>query len=93
MDKTAAVLVGLGAVAGTVVGTRLLRRSPPTQLQWMFLALIVLISARLVFISPERAGNVDLTVPVAAGYIAVGLATGLASGLVCIGGGIIAVPP
>jgi uncharacterized membrane protein YfcA len=92
VDKTAAVLVGLGAVAGTVVGTRLLRRSPPTQLQWMFLALIVLISARLVFISPERASNVDLTVPVAVGYIAVGLATGIATGLICIGGGIIAVP-
>jgi uncharacterized membrane protein YfcA len=92
VDLTAAVLVTLGAVTGTVAGTRLLRRIPVPQLRWMFVVFILLVAARLLLISPDRGGQVDLTLLVAAGYIGIGIAMGLSSGLFGIGGGIIAVP-
>jgi uncharacterized membrane protein YfcA len=92
VDVTAAVFVALGAVAGTVAGTRLLRRIPVPQLRWMFVVFILLVAARLLLVSPHRGGHVQFTVLVAAGYVGIGLVMGLASGLFGIGGGIIAVP-
>jgi uncharacterized membrane protein YfcA len=92
VDVTAASLVVLGAVAGTVAGTHLLRRIPVAQLRWMFVVFILVVAARLLLVSPHRGGHVSLTLLVAAGYIGVGLVMGLASGLFGIGGGIIAVP-
>ena len=92
VDLTAAVLVALGAVAGTLIGTRLLRRIPVPKLRRMFVVFILLIAARLLLVSPSRGDHAHLTVLVAVGFIGVGLVMGLASGLFGIGGGIIAVP-
>lgn len=92
VDVTAALLVAPGAVAGAVVGSHLLRRVPVTQLQWMFVLFIVLVAVRLLVVPPHRGGHVALTALLAAGYVGVGLAMGLASGLFGIGGGIVAVP-
>jgi hypothetical protein len=92
VDVTAAVFVAIGAIAGTVVGTHLLRRIPVPQLRWMFVVFILLVAARLLLVPPHRGDHVSLTVLVAAGYIGIGLVMGLASGLFGIGGGIIAVP-
>jgi uncharacterized membrane protein YfcA len=58
----------------------------------MFVAFILLVTARLLLVQPHRGTDVDLTALVAVGYVAVGVVMGLASGLFGIGGGIIAVP-
>jgi uncharacterized membrane protein YfcA len=92
VDVTAASFLVLGAIAGTVVGTHLMRRISVSQLRWMFVAFILLVAARLLLVSPQRGDDVHVTVFVAAGYVGIGLVMGLASGLFGIGGGIIAVP-
>lgn len=92
VDLPAASFVILGAVAGTMFGTRLLHRIPVTHLRWMLVVFLLLVALRLLLVSPERGGGVDLTMNVAVAYVAVGLVMGLASGLFGIGGGIIAVP-
>ncbi len=92
VDVVAALLVTSGAIAGALVGARLLRRIPVVALRWMFVVFVLLVAARLLLVAPERGAHVDLTLLVAAGYVGVGLVMGLSSGLFGIGGGIIAVP-
>ena len=92
VDLTAAALVTVGAIVGTVMGARLLRRIPVPQLRWMFVAFVLLVAARLLLVAPHRGGQVHLTVLIVLGYVGIGVVMGLASGLFGIGGGIIAVP-
>jgi len=92
IDLLAGLFVAVGAVAGALIGSRLLRRIPLVWLRWMFIALILVVAARMLLVSPERGDSVDLTVWVALGYVGLGLAMGVASGLFGIGGGVIAVP-
>ena len=92
IDLAAGGLVSVGAVIGALIGTRLLRRIPLTWLRWMFIALVVVVAVRMLLVAPERGASVELTVWVGLGYVALGLAMGVASGLFGIGGGVIAVP-
>jgi len=92
VDAMAAAFVSAGAVAGAVIGSRLLRRIPLAQLRWMFVVFILLVAGRLLLVTPHRGDHVDLTLLVVVGYVGIGLVMGLASGLFGIGGGIIAVP-
>ena len=92
IDLLAGLFVAVGAVAGALIGTRLLRRIPIVWLRWMFIALIVVVAARMLLVAPERGESVELTVWVGVGYVALGLLMGVASGLFGIGGGVIAVP-
>lgn len=92
VDVTAALFVTVGAVVGAVIGSRLLRAIPVARLRWMFVVFILLVAARLLLVSPERGGHIQLTVLIAVGYVGLGLVMGVASGLFGIGGGIIAVP-
>ncbi|CAN5655784.1 hypothetical protein BH10ACT10_BH10ACT10_01180 [soil metagenome] len=92
VDVVAALFVAPGAMAGAVLGSRLLRRIPVARLQWMFVMFLVLVAARLLLVSPHRGEQVHLSSLVAVGYVVLGLVMGIASGLFGIGGGIIAVP-
>lgn len=92
VDLVAAALVSAGAVIGAIVGSALLKRIPLTWLRWMFIAFILLVAARLFFITPQRGHAVEFTPAIGAGYIVLGLAMGVLSALFGIGGGIIAVP-
>jgi uncharacterized membrane protein YfcA len=92
IDLLAGLFVAVGAVAGALIGTRLLRRIPIVWLRWMSIALVLLVALRMLVVAPERGDSVDLTVWVALGYVGLGLAMGVASGLFGIGGGVIAVP-
>jgi uncharacterized membrane protein YfcA len=91
-DPFAALFVAAGAVGGAIIGTYLLRRIPLPWLRWMFIALIVVVGVRMFVIAPERGDLVEMSVPLAFGYLAVGVVMGIASGLFGIGGGVIAVP-
>lgn len=92
IDFAAGGFVAIGAIAGAVVGARLLRRIPITWLRWMFIVFVVAVAVRMLLVAPERGESVELTVGVALGYVALGLVMGVASGLFGIGGGVIAVP-
>lgn len=91
-DLAAGGFIIIGAVAGAIIGTRLLRRIPLVWLRWMFIALLVGVATRLLLVAPIRSESIDLTWYIAIGYIVLGLFMGVASGLFGIGGGVIAVP-
>ncbi|MDN4598953.1 sulfite exporter TauE/SafE family protein [Leifsonia virtsii] len=92
VDLLAAVLVSVGAVVGALAGSALLKRIPLTWLRWMFIVFILLVAARLFFITPQRGHDVAFTPAVGVGYVVLGLLMGVLSALFGIGGGIIAVP-
>ena len=92
VDVIAAALISIGAIGGAVVGSRLLRRLPLQWLRWLFIAFILLIAAHLLITVPNAERAVALSPLVALGYVALGVLTGVASGLFGIGGAIITVP-
>jgi uncharacterized membrane protein YfcA len=92
IDLVAGLIIAAGAVVGAVIGSKLLRRIPLAWLRWMFIALLIVIAARMAIVAPERGDALDLDWIVVLGYLALGLVMGIASGLFGIGGGVIAVP-
>jgi len=92
VDLIAALIVAAGAVIGAPIGSALLRRLPVIWLQWMFIALLLIVAVRMLLVTPERGEHLDLTWLVGAGLLALGLVMGVASGVFGIGGGVIAVP-
>lgn len=91
-DLVAAMLIAAGGVAGTLVGTRLLRAVPLGWLRWGFIALLLLIAARMFVAFPLRGEQIDLGPATITGLVAIGIAIGIASGLFGIGGGVLIVP-
>jgi uncharacterized membrane protein YfcA len=92
VDVLAAVFVAIGAVVGSLIGSRLLKRISLTVLRWLFIALLVVVAARMILVEPVRGDAPAFSVGLALGYVALGLFMGVASGLLGIGGGAIAVP-
>jgi len=92
VDLVAAGIVSVGAVVGALFGSVLLKRIPLTWLRWLFIAFILVVAARLFFITPQRGEPADLNPLLALQYVILGLAMGILSALFGIGGGIIAVP-
>lgn len=92
VDVAAGIVITIGAISGAVIGSALLRRISVAALTWMFITFIMGVAVRLLFVTPQRGHFLTISPRVAMGYIALGLAMGVASGLFGIGGGIIAVP-
>jgi len=92
VDVLAAAVIAAGAIVGSLIGTRLLKRLPLAWLRWGFIALLVLVAIRMLFVEPVRGDALAFSPALAVGYIALGLVMGIASGLFGIGGGVIAVP-
>lgn len=92
IDVAAGAIISVGAVCGALIGSMLLRRLSLAWLSWMFIALLLLVAARLLLVVPERGEPLELSIGVALAYVALGLVMGVASGLFGIGGGVIAVP-
>jgi uncharacterized protein len=92
VDWAAAALLLAGAIAGTLAGTRFLRRAPERGLRIIF-ALFLLASAALLpfeATSTKPLGELDLVA--GAALVAVGLLAGGLAGLLGVGGGIVMVP-
>lgn len=92
VDLRVAALLMAGTVAGAMWGARLLDWLPERILRWAFIAFIAFVAARMFFEVPDRAAGIDLTVPLALTLVGVGLATGILSGLLGVGGGVFLVP-
>lgn len=92
VNVIAAGLISAGAMVGAVIGTRALRRLPVDWLRWAFIAFILLVAAYLVVGAGGSPRPVILSLPIALGYLALGVLTGVAAGLFGIGGAIISVP-
>ena len=87
-----ALVAALGGMAGSAVGSWLLRRIRLALLRWLFLALLVGVAIRLLTAVPTRGDAADLTLAGALAVLAIGSLTGVAAGLFGIGGGVILVP-
>lgn len=93
VDLLAALLVAVGGIAGSWVGSWLLRHLSLGWLRWLFIALLVAVAVRLLLVVPDRGdGALDYGVGPTIGLIGLGVVIGIASGLFGIGGGVIMVP-
>lgn len=94
VDVQRGLWICLGAVVGTLIGTRLLRRTSDRWLQLGFAMLLVATGLRMLWDSGDGpgAGAVPVTPWSAAALVALGLLTGVLSGLFGVGGGIVIVP-
>lgn len=92
LDVVAGLLVAVGGIGGSLIGTRLLRSLPLGWLRWLFIALLVLVAVRLFFELPSRESDLVYSPAAVIGLVLVGVVMGIASGLFGIGGGIILVP-
>lgn len=88
----AALLLAAGAMVGSQIGTWLLAKISPVGLQLGF-ASFMIFSAGMLFVAvPSREATLQIGWGIAAALILVGLATGILSGLLGVGGGLIVVP-
>lgn len=90
-----AAIVSVGGVLGAVIGGSLLRRLSENQVRFVFAALIVIVAIRMLWPSAEIGNNSDvvtITPLVLGGYLLTGLAMGVLSALLGVGGGVILVP-
>jgi len=87
-----ALLLALGAVFGAQIGTWLLPRLSLTVLRWAFVGFLVAVIVSLFLVIPSRDAELVLTWWSGAALVVVGVGTGILSGLIGVGGGIIVVP-
>ncbi|MEV1131775.1 sulfite exporter TauE/SafE family protein [Agromyces sp. NPDC049794] len=93
IDLLAALFVAIGGIAGSWMGSWLLRRLSLGWLRWLFIALLVAVAVRLLLVTPARVdGRIEYDVVSVVSLLALGVAIGVAAGLFGIGGGIIMVP-
>ena len=92
VDWVAALLISIGAVVGAQIGTLLLHRLSEPLLRWIFVGFLVVVMVSLFFVIPSRDAVIHLTFGSGAALILAGFVTGVLSGLIGVGGGIIVVP-
>jgi uncharacterized membrane protein YfcA len=92
VDWAAAALLTVGAVAGALIGTRLLHVVPVRALAFGFAALLVVTAVELFLEAGHGDGRGDLTVAMVIGLLALGLFSGVLAGLLGVGGGVVMVP-
>ena len=88
----AAVLLAAGAVAGAQIGTWLLPRVPVRALQLGFAVFMIVVVVALFLVVPSRGAEFVVDFSTGAVLVLLGLVTGVLSGLLGVGGGVIVVP-
>lgn len=92
VDWVAALCLAIGIVAGAQIGTYLLARLPVSAIQWAFMVFLVVIIVSLWLVVPQREDQIGLTVISACLLVLTGFVTGVLSGVLGVGGGVIVVP-
>lgn len=86
------LLIFAGSSVGVTVGTSLLNHLPIRSLRIGFALLLLVTAVRFLAAAPDADGHSDTSVALAVAYVACGLATGLLSGTMGVGGGVIMIP-
>jgi hypothetical protein len=92
VDWLAAILLAAGAIVGTQIGTWLLPRISQTVLRWIFVGFVAVVIVSLFIVIPSRDAQLEITVLSGIALVVVGLFTGVLSGLIGVGGGVVVVP-
>ena len=92
VDWLVAGILAVAAVGGAQIGTALLGRLSRQAVRWGFILFLVVVIASLFFVVPSRNAEIDLTPATIVGLLALGLVTGVLSGLLGVGGGVVVVP-
>lgn len=92
VDWVAALCLAIGIVAGAQLGTYLLARLPVSALQWAFMGFLVVVIITLWLVVPQREDEIGINVLTASMLILTGFVTGVLSGVLGVGGGVIVVP-
>lgn len=87
-----ALLLAAGAVVGAQIGTWLLPKVSQNALRWGFIGFLVIVIVTLFLVIPSRDAELELTWISGAALVVVGVLTGVVSGLIGVGGGIVVVP-
>jgi uncharacterized membrane protein YfcA len=92
IDLAAALLIAVGGIGGSLIGTKLLRRLPLGWLRWLFVAFLVLVAIRMFVEVPARGADLVLTPWTMVALVVLGVVMGIAAGMFGVGGGVLAVP-
>lgn len=88
----AALLLAIGAVGGAQIGSWLLSRLPVNALKWAFIVFLLFVVVMLFVVVPSRDTVLTITWPMGVALLGLGIITGILSGLLGVGGGIVVVP-
>ncbi len=92
IDWIAGLLLAVGIVAGAQLGTFLLARISKDVLFWLFVTFLAVVVVSLWLVVPERGASIPMNVWLGAALVLTGFITGVLSGVMGVGGGIIVVP-
>jgi uncharacterized membrane protein YfcA len=92
VDWAAGLALAGGVVVGAQVGSWLLARLSRRWLFWSFLTFLVFSGVSLWLDVPQRGGSIDLSSWSVVALVATGTLTGVLSGVLGVGGGIVVVP-
>lgn len=92
VDWIAAFALAAGMVIGAQIGAYLLSRIPTMLLRWLFMVFLLVIVVSLWLVVPQRDDVIGMTPFIAALLALTGLITGVLSGLLGVGGGVVVVP-
>ncbi|MGO2092689.1 MAG: sulfite exporter TauE/SafE family protein [Microbacterium gubbeenense] len=92
VDWIAGLLLAAGGIAGAQIGAHLLHVIRETVVRWIFVGFIAVMIVTLFLVVPERGAGVPLDAWLAVALVGIGVVTGILSGLIGVGGGVIVVP-
>lgn len=92
VDWLIALLLAGGAIVGSFVGSWLLSIINQGVLRWIFIAFQLTMAVQLFLLVPDRGASVPIDPLMGLLIIGIGLFTGIMSGLLGVGGGVIVVP-
>ena len=92
VDWIAGASLAVGIIIGAQVGSYLLARLRIAVLQWSFILFLAVIIVNLWLVVPQRGSEIDMSVFTALMLLLTGLVTGVLSGLLGVGGGVVVVP-
>ncbi len=92
VDWVAAILLAAGIIAGAQLGTYLLARIPVAAVQWAFMGFLAVVIVSLWFVVPSRDSEITIDFAFGALLVLTGFITGILSGILGVGGGVVVVP-
>lgn len=92
VDWVAGILLAVGIIAGAQLGSHLLTKLPVSAIQWSFLGFLAVVIVGLWLVVPQRDDVINISVLSGSFLILTGFITGILSGILGVGGGVVVVP-